>query len=48
MAKGCKNLAKWDQDITHALEGKMTLELCDKHMKDFDKNKVFSIEVKKK
>ncbi len=44
----CTELSKWQQDITHTLEGKLTLELCDKHMKDFDKNISFRIEVKKK
>ncbi len=47
MVLNCKKLAVWDQDITHQLEGKIKLELCDKHMKDFDENKSFRIEMSK-
>lgn len=43
----CKEISKWQQDIVHQLEGKLTLELCDKHMKDFDKNISFRIGVNK-
>ena len=48
MVQGCKKLSKWEQDITHQQEGKITLHLCQKHMNDFDKNIVFKIEVQKK
>ena len=45
--KGCEEIAKWEQEIHHQEQGKMTLELCDKHMKDFDNDKCFEVEMKK-
>ena len=45
--KGCNGLVRWEQDITHQEHGKMTLALCDKHMKDFDKNIPFEVEMRK-
>lgn len=47
MVKGCNKIAVWDQTITHQTEGKMVLELCQKHIDDFDKDISFDIEVNK-
>ncbi len=45
--KGCDKVAVWNQDVTHQKEGKMVLELCEKHMNDFDKDFTLEIEVVK-
>jgi len=47
-ATGCKKVAIWEKEITHQTEGDMTLDLCEKHMNEFDENKPFNVEVKSK
>ena len=42
----CKNIAEWAQDITHQTEGKMKLDLCQKHLDDFDKDICFDVILK--
>lgn len=44
--KGCKLPALWELKITHPTVGKMKLDLCGNHLKDFDNDKPFEVEMK--
>lgn len=39
----CQNVSEWNQTITHPTEGKMILNLCQKHQDDFDKDISFQV-----
>lgn len=45
-ALNCENLSTYIQDITHPKEGKMSLNLCDKHIKKFNKDESFKVTMK--
>jgi len=39
----CKRVVEWEQEITHPKEGKMVINLCEKHMQDFDNDVSFEV-----
>lgn len=43
--KGCDKVAIYVQELTHVEHGKMQLELCEKHAKDYDNGIPFEAEV---
>ena len=45
IAQKCNNVAEWEQEITHNTEGKINMNLCEKHMKAFNDDKSFNIEI---